>query len=100
MAAQVVAAAREDGVQLAVVEVQRDEHGGVRAAVDLQRAPPPRGRAAPAASSRGESARERDALDRSSNMTSPSSVRCTGHLAAMILQALDLLRRVRCSGSA
>ena len=36
MAAQVVAPAGEDGVQLGAVEVERDEHGGVGAAVDVE----------------------------------------------------------------
>ena len=37
VAAQVVAAAGEDGVQLAAGDVERDEHGGVDAAVDVER---------------------------------------------------------------
>jgi hypothetical protein len=37
MAAHVFAPLREDGMQLTVVEIERHEHGGVGAAVDVHR---------------------------------------------------------------
>ena len=99
--AQVVAAAREDGVQLAVQHVQRHEHGGVDAAVHVEvrrllgveEARPQR------VDGDGHArARRYTGLTistRSSNMTSPSSVRWTGHFAAITM------RRSTCScGSA
>ena len=37
MAAQIVSPPREDRVELAVVQVQRHEHAGVRVAADVER---------------------------------------------------------------
>ena len=82
--AQVVAPPGEDRAQgAALVAVERDEDRGVRAAVDVERRRR-RGRH----QERPEVAREpvrvaQASSTRSSKATSPSSVRCTGHFAAM-----------------
>ena len=77
-------------MQVAVLEVQRHEHRGVGAAVDVEAdrlvgiEQDGAQRARQFVARAQEDARARRST-RSSNMTSPSSVRCTGHFAAMIL---------------
>ena len=92
VALEVVAALGEDELQLARrVEVERGEHGGLGAAVDVDRQRG-LGRQQRAAQLLGECGPGPQASStRSSKMTSPSSVRWTGHLAAITLQLLDLL---------
>ena len=84
VALEVVAALGEDGVQLAgLVEVERGEHGGLGAAVDVdgQRGLGREQRAAQLLRECGPG--PQTSSTRSSNRTSPSSVRWTGHLAAI-----------------
>ena len=88
VAAQVVAAAGQDGVERAVaVEEQRDEDGRVRAADDVERPGPRPGRAGPPAGGRRRRRAPQCASEtrstRSLNIASLSSTRWTGHLAAM-----------------
>ena len=84
VALEVVAALGEDEMRLAVlVEVERGEDGGLGAAVDVdgQRGVGREQRAAELLRECGPGPQA--SSTRSSNRTSPSSVRCTGHLAAI-----------------
>ena len=84
MALEVVAALGEDGVQLAVlVEVERGEDGGLGAAVDVDGQRGVRREQGAAELLRECGPGPQAISTRSSNRTSPSSVRCTGHLAAI-----------------
>ena len=84
MALEVVAALGEDEMELArLVEVQRGEDGGLSAAVDVDRQRG-LGRQQRASQSFGQCGPGPQASStRSSKKTSPSSVRWTGHLAAI-----------------
>ena len=93
VAAQVVPAAREDGVQPAVALEHGNQHGGVAAAVHVHGQ-----RLLGRDQDRGQLVGDAQASStRSSNMTSPSSVRWTGHLAA-ITRSLSICSSSRCGG--
>src|SRR6185312_8088872 len=87
--AHVAGPAGQDRVEVPVVEVEVDEDRGVGAAVDVEAhrllgiEQNGAERAGEVLARAQEGARARRST-RSSNMTSPSSVRCTGHFAAMI----------------
>ena len=95
VAPEIVAALGEHGVQsLAGVDEQRHEHGGVRAAamdLDRQRLLGRQERGAQIV------AQAQLSSTRSSNATSPSSVRCTGHLAAITCRR-STCSSLRCPG--
>ena len=94
MAAQVVAAAGEDRVQRAArILEQRHEDGRVLAAVHVHR----RGLVRLEEHGGELSGGAQASSTRSSNATSPSSVRCTGHLAA-ITCSRSICSSSRCAG--
>ena len=85
MVAKLVVAEGEDGVEDAVADIEGDEDGGLDPSVELER-----GRGGGLEEDRAERPRAGHAVScmrstRSVNITSPSSVRWIGHLAAMIL---------------
>ena len=84
VAAKVVAALGEDGGQAVVALEERDEHRGVGLA---RRVHPGRllGGEQPRAQVRRAGVRQVSSSAASSNMTSPSRVRCTGHLATICM---------------
>ena len=87
VAAQVLPALREDRVQLVVAHVERDEHGRLRLASETRRSRLSGSRREALAqllADRRHAARAQPTSSmRSSNMTSPSSVRWIGHFAAI-----------------
>ena len=84
VALEVVAALGEDGVELTVlVEVERGEDGGLGAAVDVDGQRGVRREQGAAQLLREFRPGPQASSTRSSNRTSPSSVRWTGHLAAI-----------------
>ena len=84
VALEVVAALGEDGVELAaLVEVERGEDGGLGAAVDVDGQRRFRREQGAAELLRECGPGPQASSTRSSNTTSPSSVRCTGHLFAI-----------------